>query len=121
MKLVDFMLDWPEADRMNRKAFRWQTRCVAALYERLFCEERTGAGWKVWKILVECVGARSRNDIEVLGVLRVQVRADPNECLGLDNERKKWWLSACLMRESQVLSIARDGRGMHSTQQCVTW
>jgi hypothetical protein len=80
MKLKEFDLDLPRLDRESRKNFRWQTRCVAALYSRCFPGlDVSGA----WKVLVACVDRVDVSGVQdQLGVFTQEVELDYPAFLG---------------------------------------
>lgn len=70
MRLKEFDLDLPDAERWTRHAFRHQSRCVTALYERCFSG---GVVDSAWKVLVECVASVDRSNMRDLdGVFVIQ-------------------------------------------------
>lgn len=74
MKLREFDLDLPCADRDARREFRWQVRSTCALYERCFPGLATARSWKV---LVQCVPEPTRLEpLDQLGVLCQEGRFD---------------------------------------------
>jgi hypothetical protein len=74
MRLKEFDLDLPNADRDTRNGFRLRTRCVSSLYERVFPGLDVDGGWKV---LIECVERVSRDESRnLLGVFTLQVPFD---------------------------------------------
>jgi len=87
MRLKEFDLDAPMAEKWVRHAFREQTRCVTAHYERHFQGLETESAWK---FLVECVPGLPRAGSQcVLGVFTVQSTCDFEAFEGADDERKK--------------------------------
>lgn len=91
LRLKEFDLDLPNADRETRHKFRLQSRCVSALYERCFPKMDVAGGWKV---LIECVDRVERPDVRnLLGVFAVQVRFRYEQFLTLEQlQRKKMLL-----------------------------
>ena len=86
--LREFDLDAPHM-QTRRVEFRRQTRCLCALYERVFGKHRVG---NYWKVLVECVTHDRRvGHLDLLGVCTVQVVAGPEEFFDLSDEGKKRW------------------------------
>lgn len=70
MKLKEFDLDLPKAERETRHAFRLQTRYLTALYERCFPGLNVEGGWKV---LIECVESMARPEVRnLLGVFTLE-------------------------------------------------
>lgn len=86
--LKEFDLDAPTLSKEDRQVFRWQTRCVTALYERLFSPSRiTG---KAWKVLIEVVPNVTKPHVrDLLGVLTLQIDGDPSEFLNAKREQKQ--------------------------------
>jgi len=70
---MDYELNWKE----KRRSFRLETRCVTAMYERLF---RKMKNEDHWKIIVECVENITRVGIlNLSGVATVQVKFNYDE------------------------------------------
>lgn len=66
MKLVEFDLDVPRAEKAVRHAYREESRSVTSLYERCIPGLKVKRGWKV---LVECVpGVEHAGVRDLLGV-----------------------------------------------------
>jgi len=76
--LTEFDLDAPTLPREVRQSFRYQTRHITSLYERLFKPFRIQE--KAWKVLVEIVPVVTKPQVrDLLGVLTFQVRGDPTD------------------------------------------
>lgn len=88
MMLKEFDLDAPEMSKWDRHAFRNQTRCVTALFERQFA--RFHNEQKAWKLLIEIVPSVSRPAIlNLTGVLVLQVQGEPAQLLQADSSLKQ--------------------------------
>ncbi|MBM6617227.1 hypothetical protein [Bacillus suaedaesalsae] len=70
---MDYELNWKE----KRRSFRLETRCVTAMYERLFGKMKNE---DCWKILVECVeNITEAGILNLSGVVTVQVKFNYDE------------------------------------------
>jgi hypothetical protein len=87
--LREFDLDAPTLHKKNRQNLRHQTRAVTALYERCFMPPPGTE--KFWKLLVEIVPVVTKPDLrDLLGVLTLQIEANPEELLcAADSNKKK--------------------------------
>lgn len=95
MLLKEFGLDAPVLPRDERTRFGLQTRCMTALFERLFTPFHTLG---IWKVLIECDpaagdGGRVR---DLLGCAAYAVKADPNDLLHAPLSLKKQWTRSTL-------------------------
>ena len=93
--LKEFALSWPTGSKEQRRAFSLQTRCVTALYERLFPSFKTE---RCWKVLLECVEHVTKKQYrDLLGVYTLEVTADVGSFFSLsDAEKKEWtWGTLC--------------------------
>lgn len=87
MKLVEFDLDAPLAEKPLRLAFRSQSRSVTALFEKCFGSMKVARGWKV---LVECVPEVNNSGVrDLLGALTIQVVSDVPAVMLLEGEAKQ--------------------------------
>lgn len=103
MKLREFDLDLPNADREARKQFRWQVRCVCDLYTRCFSGLKSVRGWKV---LVECVSKPKRlGPLDQLGVLCQEMPFNDEKFRALDSGGRK--AMALDVLHAGVLQVAR--------------
>lgn len=79
----DYDLNWKE----KRRSFSLETRCVTAMYERLFVKMKTV---DCWKILIECVETINEERIlNLSGVVSVQVEYSINDFNSLSDYEKK--------------------------------
>lgn len=80
---MDYDLNWKE----KRRSFRLETRCVTAMYERLFGKMKNE---DCWKVLVECVENITETRIlNLSGVVTVQVKFNYDEfCYKNEIEKK---------------------------------
>jgi hypothetical protein len=96
---IDYELNWNE----KRQLFRLETRCVTAMFERLFGKMKNDEGWK---ILVECVEIVSDERIlNFSGVLTVQVEFNYEEFLNKTETEKKIASLDLLMRGIERVAI----------------
>jgi hypothetical protein len=84
--LREFDLDLPD-DLGKRARFRNETRCVTALFERVFGKFKTE---KYWKVLVECVREVKLEQYKnLLGVCVVQIPFSSEGFFDLNDHEKK--------------------------------
>lgn len=106
MQLIEFDLDLPSAPKQERISFRRRTRCVTALFERLFDTASVDAPG--WKLLVECVPEVHRSQFRNLeGVLTLQLAADPGafSCVSEFGQKElalNWLIGGALELARQV-------------------
>ena len=96
----DYNTKW----KAKRSIFRLETRCITALYERLFEKFETNG---CWKVLVECVDCVRKNRYrDLLGVytIEIPVNIDRYFCLS-DIEKKKMILE---LLNQGIDKIAKD-------------
>ncbi len=85
--LKEFDLDAPTLSKEDRHTFRNQTRCITALYERLFSPFQIRE--RAWKMLVEVVPSVTKPHVrDLLGVLTLQINGDPDDFMKADQEGK---------------------------------
>ena len=97
--LSDIQLIIPGPPDDMRGHFNRETRCVAALIERLLPKITTADSWKV---LFKCVGAVRRDQYLVSGgVCELEVQADVEQFFTLSDPHKKEW----------TLQVIEDGMG----------
>lgn len=78
--IKEFDLDAPTLSKESRQLFRHQTRCVTALYERMF--KPFHIKQKAWKVLVEVVPVITKSHVrDLLGALTLQVQGNPVQFL----------------------------------------
>jgi hypothetical protein len=100
--LKEFDLDAPSLPKEVRQAFRSQTRCITALYEKVF--KPVGVIEKGWKILIEVVPVITKPHVrDLLGVLTQQVKGDPHAFLNADREKKPHIALEMLTQGTQLL------------------
>lgn len=79
---LDYELNW----KWKRRSFRLETRCITAMYERLFGKYKTK---DCWKVLIECVDHISDERIvNISGVCSVPIQFSLNE-FGVKSELEK--------------------------------
>ncbi len=85
--LREFDLDIPH-DTMNRIKFRNQTRCITALFERLFPKFYNE---ECWKVLIQCVNNIKHEKYKnLLGVYAIEIECNTNNFFQMsDNEKKQ--------------------------------
>lgn len=89
---IDYNLSWKD----KRRAFRLETRCITAMYERLFGKMKTD---NCWKILIECVdGIYDERILNLSGVVTAQVEFDISKFNLLDENEKKISTLSFLMK-----------------------
>ncbi|ERJ11072.1 hypothetical protein [Haloplasma contractile] len=83
-KKIDYVQTWKD----KRRIFNLHTRCMTAMYERLFSKYKNS---KCQKIIVECVDTLSeeKNIINYLGTYTVQVKFEYNRFVRKSNYEKK--------------------------------
>jgi hypothetical protein len=87
--LKEFELCWPGQTKERKREFQLQTRCVTALFERLFPKFRTA---NCWKVLAECVGQSTREQYRNQGgVYVLETETDVDHFFYLPDEEKKRW------------------------------
>lgn len=80
---MDYHLNWRE----KRRSFRLETRCITAMYERLFSPMKTEDSRK---ILVECVDhITDARVLNISGVVSVQVEFSHDEFRTANEDEKK--------------------------------
>lgn len=85
--IKEFDLDAPSLPKDVRSEFRYQTRALTNLFERCFSEQLTLG--KAWKVLVEVVPSIThQRHRDLIGVLTVQVEADPTALLDAGEDDK---------------------------------
>ncbi|OAS14693.1 hypothetical protein [Paenibacillus oryzisoli] len=98
----DYNLNWDD----KRRSFRLETRCITAMFERLFVKMKTE---DCKKVLIECV--ESITDERILnfsGIVTVQVKSSYNEfILGNDDEKKRTTLNL-LLKGIEKISREKD-------------
>ena len=105
--LKEFDLDAPTLSRESRQSFRHQTRCVTALYERLFRPFRNQQ--KAWKVLVEVVPVVTKPQVrDLLGALTFQVQGDPAEFLDALEDKKPQMALDWLVSGAAEVAKAHD-------------
>ncbi len=99
---IDYNLNWKE----KRRSFRLETRCVTAMYERLFGKMKTE---DCWKILVECVEDITEERIlNLSGVVTVQVKSSFDEFCFLSGIEKKRTTLNLLMKGIEKISSHKN-------------
>lgn len=87
--LKEFDLEIP-GDKVQKRNFSLQVRCITALYERLFPKFRTP---DCWKILVNCVQNSPKVGYRNFsGVYEIDVIADVENFINLSEDEKKAWI-----------------------------
>ncbi|WP_157722081.1 hypothetical protein [Tumebacillus avium] len=80
---LDYELNW----KCKRHTFRLQTRCITAMFERLFGKMKTE---DCWKIIVECVDSPIEDGlVNISGVLHVRNHFDYTSFIPLSESEKK--------------------------------
>lgn len=87
--LKEFSLTIPE-DKIKRRVFELQTRCVLSFYERLFPKFKTH---DCWKVLINCVREKPKIKYRnLIGVYEIDIPGNAEEIFSLkDNFEKKVW------------------------------
>lgn len=99
-RLREFSLE-VNGDVAQRRAFSLQTRCVTALYERLFPRFNTQS---CWKVIILCVETNPRPTYRnLLGVYEQEISADTQSFFTLINTEKKQWAFEQLQRGLEQL------------------
>lgn len=102
-----FDLDAPLAAKETRNRFRWETRCVTALFERCFKNKQRIK--KIWKVLVDVVDSVTISESQdYIGVLRIQVAEDVHSFLSMDIEHKKHKTLEILMEGIRKIANERE-------------
>ncbi|WP_315792603.1 hypothetical protein [Paenibacillus sp. BIC5C1] len=79
---LDYELNW----KWKRRSFRLETRCITAMYERLFGKYKTK---DCWKVLIECVDNISdKRIVNDSGVCSVPIQFSLND-FGVKSELEK--------------------------------
>lgn len=100
MKL-DYEINWKE----KRRNFRLETRCITAMFERLF-EKYTTVD--CWKVLVECVmDIKEQKVLNFSGVYTVQVEFDYNSFVSSNEYQKKQMTLSAIMEGIRVISTTK--------------
>lgn len=87
--LKEFQLLMPGIPTRRHRQFNFETRCVAALIERLLPKITTADSWKV---LFKCVSTINRERHLVSGgVCELEVQADVEQFFTLSDPQKKEW------------------------------
>lgn len=97
---IDYNLNW----KGKRRSFRLETRCVTAMFERLFGKMKTENSWK---ILVECVeNITEERILNLSGVVTVQVEFSGFDefCLISEIEKKRTTLNLLMKGIEKVAS-----------------
>jgi hypothetical protein len=119
MRLREFELDLPDADKNVRANFRKTTRCVSALYERCFPGLDVDGGWK---LLVECVPRVERPNVRnLLGVFALQVQFELQAFSRVSEfEQKKLAVGALHCGAIRIAEIQHwDKAAFDSARDCV--
>lgn len=99
---MDYNLNW----KGKRRLFRLETRCVTAMYERLFGKMKTE---DCWKILVECVeNITEERILNLSGVVTVQVKLSFDEFSFLSEIEKKRNALNLLMKGIEKISSNKN-------------
>ncbi|QLG40321.1 hypothetical protein HW560_20875 [Paenibacillus sp. E222] len=70
---LDYELNW----KWKRRSFRLETRCITAMYERLFGKYKTK---DCWKVLIECVeNISDERIVNDSGVCSVPIQCSLND------------------------------------------
>lgn len=86
LKEFDLMIP---GDKVRKRTFALQVRCVTALYERLFPRFKTQ---DCWKILINCVSDSPKPKYRnLLGVYELDIVADVEAFFSLKDDEKKVW------------------------------
>ena len=94
------------AEKLERQRFVFATRCMSAMYARLFGRMKTEG---CWKILVECVNQVEKKEfIDLLGVYKVQVQANPDGLLALEPDELKRESIEVLMKGIKKVALQND-------------
>lgn len=97
---LDYAMNWKD----KRRAFRLETRCITALYERLFRRMKTA---DCWKIVIECVPeVRDSSLHNYSGVQTIQINFDYDGFSSYPAFLKKQHTLEMLMRG--IRQVARD-------------
>lgn len=97
--LKELQLVVPGSPTIRHRQFNFETRCVAALIERLLPKITTADSWKV---LFKCVSAVRKGQYLVSGgVCELEVQADVEQFFTLSDQHKKEW----------TLQVIEDGMG----------
>lgn len=95
---IDYDLNW----KGKRRSFRLETRCVTALYERLFGKMKTD---DCWKILIECVeNINEERILNLSGVVTAQVEFSIDNFSSLSEYEKKSTTLYLLMKGIERIS-----------------
>ena len=98
--------DYRENWKWKRRSFSLETRCVTALFSRLFKSFDTN---DCKKIVVECIDEASCGQVKnLLGVLHVQVQFDYKTFHTLDNNQKKRVALDLLMEGIERIALDRN-------------
>ena len=90
----------------KRRMFRLETRCMTAMFERLFEKMKTE---DCWKILIECVETINSESIKNLsGVYCVQVKLEHNRFTSSDDLAKKQMTLDMLMQGIRIIAREKD-------------
>lgn len=99
---MDYALNW----RDKRRLFRLETRCITAMYERLFGKMKNEDGWKV---LVECVENTDEENItNHSGVVSVKVKFQYEEFREKNELEKKIATLDLLMKGVEKIAIEKN-------------
>ena len=95
------LLDYQENWKWNRRKYSLQTRCVTALFERLFPGIQTDG---IWKLLVECVPVVENRKIHKSGgILSIQIALDlPKFLSGNESEKQRITLDLVMQAAGQA-------------------
>jgi hypothetical protein len=104
LRLKQFELAAPSLPKEANSEFRYQTRCVTALFERHFGGLVTQGVWKVW---IDCVPKQTRDKVTVIGGVaeaEVVVSEDLSQFASLPELEKRQRALQYLMRGLECVS-----------------
>lgn len=94
----DYEANWKD----KRRSFRLETRCISAMFERIFGKMTTE---DCWKILIECVEqVKEERVINLSGVYTVQVKFNYESFLSKNEYQKKQMTLSTLMEGIRVIA-----------------
>ncbi|MFE6076436.1 hypothetical protein ACFVQB_18340 [Paenibacillus sp. NPDC057886] len=99
---LDYELNW----KWKRRSFRLETRCITAMYERLFGKYKTK---DCWKVLIECVESISDERlINGSGVCSVPIQFSLNDFSAKSELEKKRTTLRLLMDGIEKITLNND-------------
>lgn len=99
---IDYEQNWKD----KRGTFRLETRCITAMFERLFGKMKTD---NCWKVLVECVGEIKEQKVQNFsGVLTIQVKFDYEKFSGSNEYQKKQMTLSTLFEGLKIVAKEKE-------------